>query len=72
MPAAAKDFRLQFAPVGMSKEDAINVAEGYRVGVVIQWGDGLFSDSPAFQAENRSAAAQAKQFGYNNDWAGRS
>lgn len=68
--AAVKDFRLQFAPIGASKVDFITVSPGYRVGLVIKWGDGLFADSPAFQPENQSAAAQAKQFGYNNDWMG--
>ena len=67
---ASKDFRLQFTSIGPSRQDFINVAEGYRVGLVIKWGDGLFSDSPPFQPENQTAAAQAKQFGYNNDWIG--
>jgi len=69
-PAAVKDFRLQFNSTGPHKDDFINVAEGYRVGLLIKWGDGLFSDSPAFQPETQSAATQARQFGYNNDWMG--
>ena len=36
--------------------------------VLIKWGDPLFNDSPAFDPEAQTAAAQAKQFGYNNDW----
>jgi secreted PhoX family phosphatase len=69
-PEAAKDFRLQFTPIETSKEDFVTIAAGYRVGVLIKWGDPLYADSPAFNPENQSAAAQAKQFGYNNDWMG--
>src|SRR5690606_2217982 len=34
------------------------------------WGDPLFPDSPAFDPRNQSAAAQRRQFGYNNDFVG--
>jgi secreted PhoX family phosphatase len=67
---AAKDFRLQFSPIGPSKEDFVTVAAGYKVGVLLKWGDGLFADSPQFNPESQTPEAQSKQFGYNNDWMG--
>jgi uncharacterized protein len=69
-PEAAKDFRLQFKSAAATRGDGIVVADDYSLGVLIKWGDGLFVDSPEFQPENQTAAAQARQFGYNNDWIG--
>ncbi|MGT2461701.1 PhoX family protein [Sinomonas atrocyanea] len=48
--------------------DAFTVPEGYTWRPIIRWGDPLFSDAPAFDIENQTAAAQARQFGYNNDY----
>ena len=48
--------------------DALTVPAGFSWQPVIRWGDPLFSDSPAFDVERQSAAAQARQFGYNNDY----
>ena len=45
-----------------------HVAPGYRGQVLLRWGDPLFADSPAFDPTAQSAAAQLKQFGYNNDY----
>ncbi len=45
-----------------------HVADGYRAGVLLRWGDPLFPDSPPFDPLKQSAAAQLKQFGYNNDY----
>ena len=36
--------------------------------MLLRWGDPLFPDSPAFNPTAQSAAAQLKQFGYNNDY----
>src|SRR5690606_21200329 len=47
-----------------------HVAEGYDADVLLRWGDGLFPDSPEFDPENQTAAAQERQFGYNNDYVG--
>jgi secreted PhoX family phosphatase len=45
------------------------VAEGHEKHVVIRWGDPVLPDAPAFDPRNVTAAkAQAKQFGYNNDF----
>jgi len=65
---AAKDSRLTFSPISLSREDAINVPQGYKVGVLAKWGDPITADAPPFDPNNQTPEAQAKQFGYNNDW----
>jgi uncharacterized protein len=65
---AARDSRIQFAPISLSREDSIGVAEGYKTSVLIRWGDPVEAGAPAFNPEGLTAAAQARQFGYNNDW----
>ncbi|MGK6313339.1 PhoX family protein [Neorhizobium sp. DT-125] len=47
-----------------------HVAEGYSADVLLRWGDAIFPDSPAFDPTKQTAAAQARQFGYNNDYVG--
>jgi secreted PhoX family phosphatase len=44
------------------------VAAGHHGQVLIRWGDKVLADAPAFDPLNQSAAAQEKQFGYNNDF----
>jgi secreted PhoX family phosphatase len=74
LAAAAKDgfgkSRLQFnaiAPVD-SAVDALTVPEGFTWQPVIRWGDPLFDDAPDFDLDKQTAAAQSRQFGYNNDY----
>ncbi|WP_306364765.1 PhoX family phosphatase [Nocardia sp. CC227C] len=57
-----------FTPVAPNRADAVTVPEGYEQGVVIRWGDPVLPDAPQFDFANQTAAAQAKQFGYNNDF----
>jgi hypothetical protein len=44
------------------------VAPGHAGQVLIRWGDPVLADAPAFDVNRQSAAAQARQFGYNNDF----
>ena len=48
--------------------DAVDVPKGWTWKPVISWGDPLFDDAPGFDFDKQSAAAQVKQFGYNNDY----
>jgi len=67
---AKKDSRIGFKAIQPSRTDSVHAAEGYRTATILKWGDPLFADSPAFDPLAQTAAAQARQFGYNNDWMG--
>ncbi|MEU4442816.1 PhoX family phosphatase [Actinosynnema sp. NPDC050801] len=60
---------IDFTPVTPNQLDRVVVPDGYEQAVVIRWGDPLFPDAPAFDFEHQTAAAQARQFGYNCDFA---
>ncbi|HEX2841944.1 PhoX family phosphatase [Hyphomicrobium sp.] len=47
-----------------------HVAEGYDADILIRWGDAVLADAPPFAPGKPDAAAQMKQFGYNNDFIG--
>ncbi len=68
-PAGSAGTGTNFTAVAPNKEDALVIPDGYQQSVVIRWGDPLFADAPAFDFEKQTPAAQAKQFGYNNDFA---
>jgi secreted PhoX family phosphatase len=61
---------LSFAGLEHGLDQTLTVAEGYEAKVLVRWGDPIFADAPAFDPENQSAATQAQQFGYNNDFIG--
>ncbi|HAP89225.1 MAG TPA: phosphatase, partial [Arthrobacter bacterium] len=72
-PAAKEGFptsKLQFTPIAPVDPavDALTVPEGFTWQPVIRWGDPMFKDAPDFDLNNQTAAAQAQQFGYNNDY----
>ena len=60
----------QFKEVEAGVDANHHVAEGYDADVLLRWGDPLFPDAPEFDPLMQSAAAQVKQFGYNNDYVG--
>ncbi|MBJ7321381.1 MAG: PhoX family phosphatase [Rhodococcus sp.] len=65
-PAPGTDFSM----VAPNTDDAVTIPDGYEQQVVLRWGDPIFPDAPAFDADNQTAAAQERQFGYNCDFAG--
>lgn len=70
--AAKEGFtsKLQFTAIPSvdAAVDAVTVPEGFTWQPVIRWGDPIFNDAPQFDLDNQTAAAQEKQFGYNNDY----
>ncbi|WP_156754648.1 PhoX family protein [Actinokineospora pegani] len=61
---------LDFTAVAPNREDRLVTAEGYQQNVLIRWGDPVLPGAPRFDFDKQTAAAQAKQFGYNNDFCG--
>ncbi|MFE9691684.1 PhoX family protein [Micromonospora sp. NPDC005806] len=61
---------LTFKPIPPNKLDTLVVPNGYDHAVVIKWGDPVVPGAPEFDAHGQTAAAQAEQFGYNNDFVG--
>jgi uncharacterized protein len=59
-----------FKEVEAGVDDKHHIAEGYDADILLRWGDPIFPDAPEFDPKNQSAEAQAKQFGYNNDYIG--
>lgn len=59
-----------FTPVAPNKDDRVTVPEDYRQDIVIRWGDPVLPGAPEFDFHHQNSAAQEKQFGYNNDFAG--
>ena len=65
--APAGNFPFDEVEAGFDLTD--HVADGYQARPpLLRWGDELFPDSPAFDPLKQSAAAQLRQFGYNNDY----
>ncbi|MCI0599661.1 MAG: PhoX family phosphatase [Beijerinckiaceae bacterium] len=67
-PGTTPSFRFPELQAGF--DETHHVAAGYRADVLIRWGDKVLPDAPAFDPHHQSASAQAKQFGYNNDFVG--
>jgi secreted PhoX family phosphatase len=59
-----------FKEVAAGADENHYVAEGYDAEVLIRWGDKVLADAPAFDPAKQTGEAQAKQFGYNNDYLG--
>ncbi|KQU64363.1 dTDP-glucose 4,6-dehydratase [Aminobacter sp. DSM 101952] len=67
---AAGGSAFTFDEVAAGIDDKHHVAAGYDADVLLRWGDPIFADAPEFDPLNQSAEAQARQFGYNNDYVG--
>lgn len=67
---AAGTSAFSFKEIEAGVDQTHHVAEGYDANILLRWGDGLFADAPEFDPAKQTAAAQAKQFGYNNDYVG--
>ena len=62
--------RFNFDEIAHGVDETHHVADGYSADVLIRWGDPLHESAPEFDPHNQTAAAQEKQFGYNNDFLG--
>ena len=59
---------LNFTAIPTSTSDSIVVPKGYSVSNLMSWGDPIFNNAPAFNANGQQdSAAQAVQFGDNTD-----
>ena len=67
---AAEGSAFSFPEVEAGVDERHHVAEGYDAEVLLRWGDPLFPDSPEFDVTAQTPEAQARQFGYNNDFVG--
>ena len=65
---AAGPSSLTFREIEHSLDQTHHVPEGYELQVLLRWGDPVVAGAPAFDQNNQTAAAQAMQFGYNNDY----
>lgn len=59
-----------FKEVEAGVDERHHIAEGYDADILIRWGDPVLPGAPEFDPANQTADAQAKQFGYNNDFLG--
>ncbi|MCO6051085.1 PhoX family phosphatase [Mesorhizobium sp. RP14(2022)] len=67
---AAYGSAFSFDEVEAGVDEHHHVAKGYDADVLLRWGDPLFPDAPDFDPLNQTPEAQARQFGYNNDYVG--
>ena len=66
--AESSGTTLSFEEIVHGADERHHVAKGYSADVLIRWGDPVASGAPAFDPARQTAAAQAAQFGYNNDY----
>jgi uncharacterized protein len=59
-----------FREIAAGSDETHHVADGYDADVLIRWGDPVVKGAPAFDPRGQTAAKQAQQFGYNNDYLG--
>ncbi|MGE0151861.1 MAG: PhoX family phosphatase [Reyranellaceae bacterium] len=66
--ADAPGAPLTFEEIAHGADQTHHVAKGYSADVLIRWGDPVTAGAPGFDPARQSPAAQAAQFGYNNDY----
>ncbi|MGQ0672408.1 MAG: PhoX family protein [Hyphomicrobium sp.] len=66
-PAAGS---FDFPELAVTTDETHHVAAGYDAQVLIRWGEPMLPGTPDFDPEGQTAEAQARQFGYNNDFLG--
>ncbi len=60
----------KFDEIEHGVDETHHVAPGHKAEILIRWGDKVTADAPDFDPMQQTAAAQARQFGYNNDFIG--
>ena len=70
MRAQTVSGAFSFPEIDRGQDRTHHIPEGYRLDLILRWGDALFPDSPRFDIANLSAEAQERQFGYNCDFIG--
>lgn len=68
--ARAAGSRFAFEEIQHGVDETHHVAPGHDAEVLIRWGDPVVPGAPPFDPMNQTAAAQSRQFGYNNDYIG--
>lgn len=66
----ASASRFVFEEIEAKVEPSHAVANGHDADILIRWGDAVLPNAPAFDPMAQTAASQARQFGYNNDFLG--
>ncbi len=68
LTAAASQNRFAFDQIPTNSHDDITVPAGYKMDIVVRWGDPLWSDGADFDHATRgTAATHERAFGDNND-----
>ena len=67
-PRPCSPFGFTAIPAQPADLDAVVVPEGFTWDCLIAWGDPVVPGAPRFDMAHQTAAAQAMQFGYNNDY----
>lgn len=72
LPAWAKisadSSTLTFTEIEKRYAQSHSISPGYNVQVLLRWGDAILPDAPLFNPRKQFGKAQARQFGYNNDF----
>jgi uncharacterized protein len=68
--AGGTQSSLTFTELKRVYDKTHHVAPGFKADVLLRWGDKLTADASDFDPTRQSGTAQARQFGYNNDFIG--